>query len=113
MKEKEEKDTRIQVSNTFSLLPLCYLFIYLFFLYSNFVFFYIFIQILEKILEKHREDLKKEKDEHQTEKANRLKSEQAMSESVQKVEKVSPCSSNNNLILYPPGFCSGGNVGIG
>ncbi|GLU08559.1 hypothetical protein SLE2022_254650 [Rubroshorea leprosula] len=45
------------------------------------------IQILEKILEKHREDLKKEKDEHQTEKANRLKSEQAISESVQKVEK--------------------------
>ncbi|XVF77755.1 hypothetical protein PTKIN_Ptkin14bG0072200 [Pterospermum kingtungense] len=55
MKEKEEKDTRIQ--------------------------------ILEKTVERQREELKKEKDEHQNEKAKRMKCERTIMEAVRKAEK--------------------------
>ncbi|XP_017641194.1 nuclear-pore anchor isoform X1 [Gossypium arboreum] len=55
MKEKEEKDTRIQ--------------------------------ILEKTVERQREELKKEKDEHQNEKAKRIKCERTIMEAVRKTEK--------------------------
>ncbi|GMJ10521.1 TRANSLOCATED PROMOTER REGION, nuclear pore anchor [Hibiscus trionum] len=55
MKEKEEKDTRIQ--------------------------------ILEKTVERQREELKKEKDEHQSEKAKRIKCERTIMEAVRKTEK--------------------------
>ncbi|KAK8526986.1 hypothetical protein V6N13_084854 [Hibiscus sabdariffa] len=55
MKEKEEKDTRIQ--------------------------------ILEKTVERQREELKKEKDEHQNEKAKRIKCERTIMEAVRKSEK--------------------------
>ncbi|XVE99034.1 hypothetical protein REPUB_Repub03eG0161700 [Reevesia pubescens] len=55
MKEKEEKDTRIQ--------------------------------ILEKTVERQREELKKEKDEHQNEKVKRIKCERTIMEAVRKTEK--------------------------
>ncbi|KAE8731457.1 Detected protein of confused Function [Hibiscus syriacus] len=55
MKEKEEKDTRIQ--------------------------------ILEKTVERQREELKKEKDEHQNEKTKRIKCERTIMEAVRKSEK--------------------------
>ncbi|XP_022717640.1 nuclear-pore anchor [Durio zibethinus] len=55
MKEKEEKDTRIQ--------------------------------ILEKTVERQREELKKERDEHQNEKAKRIKCERTIMEAVRKTEK--------------------------
>ncbi|XP_021299554.1 nuclear-pore anchor isoform X2 [Herrania umbratica] len=55
MKEKEEKDTRIQS--------------------------------LEKTVERTREELKKEKDEHQNEKAKRIKCERTIMEAVRKTEK--------------------------
>ncbi|XWS27642.1 hypothetical protein CRYUN_Cryun26dG0135800 [Craigia yunnanensis] len=55
MKEKEEKDTRIQ--------------------------------ILEKTVERQREELKKEKDEQQNEKAKRIKCERTIMEAVRKTEK--------------------------
>ncbi|XVE53404.1 hypothetical protein DITRI_Ditri03aG0000200 [Diplodiscus trichospermus] len=55
MKEKEEKDTRIQ--------------------------------ILEKTVERQREELKREKDEHQSEKAKRMKCERTIMEAVRKTEK--------------------------
>ncbi|XWS16718.1 hypothetical protein CRYUN_Cryun33cG0001800 [Craigia yunnanensis] len=55
MKEKEEKDTRIQ--------------------------------ILEKTVERQREELKKERDEHQIEKAKRIKCERTIMEAVRKTEK--------------------------
>ncbi|OMO78493.1 Tetratricopeptide, MLP1/MLP2-like protein [Corchorus capsularis] len=55
MKEKEEKDTRIQ--------------------------------ILEKTVERQREELKKEKDEHQNEKAKRIKCERIIMEAVRRTEK--------------------------
>ncbi|GMJ02820.1 TRANSLOCATED PROMOTER REGION, nuclear pore anchor [Hibiscus trionum] len=62
MKEKEEKDTRIQEKDTR-------------------------IQILEKTVERQREELKKEKDEHQNEKAKRIKCERTIMEAVRKSEK--------------------------
>ncbi|OMO68937.1 nuclear-pore anchor-like protein [Corchorus capsularis] len=55
MKEKEEKDTRIQ--------------------------------ILEKTVERQREELKKEKDEHQNEKVKRIRCERTIMEAVRKTEK--------------------------
>ncbi|XP_019183397.1 PREDICTED: nuclear-pore anchor isoform X3 [Ipomoea nil] len=45
------------------------------------------IQMLEKTLERHREELKREKEEHRTEKARRLKTQRACTESIETVKQ--------------------------
>lgn len=44
--------------------------------------------MLEKTLERHREELKREKEEHRTEKARRLKTQRTCTESIETVKQV-------------------------
>lgn len=45
-------------------------------------------QILEKLLEREREELRKEKDEHRTEKAKRQKTERTIMDTIRNVNQV-------------------------